>query len=78
MFVLKATATTTTLPRDISSHVTKVTLLSSYANFLLVMVPVSIVAGKLGWNPIAILTLNFIAIMPLAAIMSFTTKEISL
>ncbi|EEU38570.1 uncharacterized protein NECHADRAFT_55186 [Fusarium vanettenii 77-13-4] len=60
-----------------SWHITKVTLLSSYVNFLLVMVPVGIAAGKLGWNPIAVFTINFIAIMPLAAVMSFATEEIS-
>ncbi|KAM6514132.1 Vacuolar calcium ion transporter [Fusarium falciforme] len=61
-----------------SWHITKVTLLSSYVNFLLVMVPVGITTGKLGWNPIAVFTINFIAIMPLAAVMSFATEEISL
>ncbi|KAI8710512.1 Vacuolar calcium ion transporter [Fusarium sp. LHS14.1] len=61
-----------------SWHVTKVTLLSSYVNFLLVMVPVGIVAGEQGWNPIAVSTINFFAIIPLAAVMSFATEEISL
>ncbi|KAI8649815.1 Vacuolar calcium ion transporter [Fusarium keratoplasticum] len=61
-----------------SWQVTKVTLLSSYVNFLLVMVPVGIVAGKLDWNPIAVFTINFIAIIPLAAVISFATEEISL
>ncbi|KAL6352335.1 hypothetical protein LRP88_14382 [Fusarium phalaenopsidis] len=61
-----------------SWHVTKVTLLSSYVNFLLVMVPVGIVAGEQGWNPIAVFTINFFAIIPLAAVMSFSTEEISL
>ncbi|RSL76811.1 hypothetical protein CDV31_017359, partial [Fusarium ambrosium] len=56
-----------------SWHVTKVDLLSSYVNFLLVIVPVGVVAGKLGWNPIAVFT-----IIPLAAVMSFATEEISL
>ncbi|RMJ03267.1 hypothetical protein CDV36_015206 [Fusarium kuroshium] len=61
-----------------SWHVTKVNLLSSYVNFLLVIVPVGVVAGKLGWNPIAVFTINFFAIIPLAAVMSFATEEISL
>jgi Ca2+:H+ antiporter len=42
------------------------------------MVPVGIVAGKLDWNPIAVFTINFIAIIPLAAVISFATEEISL
>ena len=53
-------------------------LIPGYVNFLLVMVPVGITTGKLGWNPIAVFTINFIAIMPLAAVMSFATEEISL
>ena len=53
-------------------------LILGYVNVLLVMVPVGIVAGKLGWNPIAVFTINFIAIIPLAAVISFATEEISL
>jgi len=59
-------------------HVTKVTLLSSYVNFLLPTVPVGIIAGLLGWNPTAVFTINFLAIIPLAAILSFATEEISM
>ncbi|KAL7784953.1 Ca2+ transporter [Trichoderma ceciliae] len=59
-------------------HVTKVTMLSNYVNFLLVMVPIGIVAGHLGWNPTAVFTINFFAIIPLAAVLSFATEEISL
>ncbi len=46
-------------------------------NFLLVTVPVAILAGVLGWNATAVFTLNFFAIIPLAAILSFATEEIS-
>ncbi|KAH7175577.1 Sodium/calcium exchanger protein-domain-containing protein [Dactylonectria macrodidyma] len=59
-------------------HVTKITLLSNYVNFLLIMVPIGIVAGKLGWSPTAVFTLNFFAIIPLAAVLSFATEEISI
>ncbi|KAL6897011.1 Ca2+ transporter [Trichoderma evansii] len=61
-----------------SWHVTKVTLLSNYINFLLIMVPIGIVAGRLGWNSTAVFTINFFAIIPLAAVLSFATEEISL
>ncbi|KAL6351806.1 hypothetical protein LRP88_14899 [Fusarium phalaenopsidis] len=57
-------------------HAIKVTLFSSYANFLLVMVPIGIVAGKLSWN--SSFPLNFVAIIPLAGVMSFAAKQISL
>lgn len=51
---------------------------TDYVNFLLVMVPVGIVAGAGHWNPTAVFTINFFAIIPLAAVLSFATEEISL
>ncbi|KAF6513053.1 hypothetical protein HZS61_007311 [Fusarium oxysporum f. sp. conglutinans] len=60
-----------------SKH-TPVTLLSNSVNVLLVMVPLGIIAGKLGWSPTAIFTINFFAIIPLAAVLSFATEEISM
>lgn len=59
-------------------HATKVTLYSSYVNVLLVFVPLGIIAGALGWDPMAVFILNFFAIVPLAAVLSFATEEISL
>ncbi|PHH75544.1 hypothetical protein CDD80_2299 [Ophiocordyceps camponoti-rufipedis] len=59
-------------------HVTKVTLLSNYVNFLLVFVPLGIVAGACHWSPTAVFTINFFAIIPLAAVLSFATEEISI
>ena len=49
-----------------------------YVNFLLVTVPIGIAAGMLGWNPTAVFVINFFAIIPLAAVLSFATEEISL
>lgn len=46
-------------------------------NFLLPTVPIGIIAGLMGWNSTAIFTINFLAIIPLAAILSFATEEIS-
>ncbi|RDA93864.1 hypothetical protein CP533_4520 [Ophiocordyceps camponoti-saundersi (nom. inval.)] len=59
-------------------HVTKVTLLSNYVNFLLVFVPLGIIAGACKWNSTAVFTINFFAIIPLAAVLSFATEEISI
>jgi len=59
-------------------HVTKVTLFSNYVNILLVFVPLGIVAGAMGWNPTTVFILNFFAIVPLAAVLSFATEEISM
>lgn len=58
--------------------VTKVTLLSNYVNVLLVFVPLGIISGKMGWNPTTTFILNFFAIVPLAAVLSFATEEISI
>ncbi|PHH84696.1 hypothetical protein CDD83_1538 [Cordyceps sp. RAO-2017] len=59
-------------------HVTKVTILSNYVNFLLVTVPIGIAAGAFHWSPTAVFTINFFAIIPLAAVLSFATEEISM
>ncbi|KAF6524733.1 hypothetical protein HZS61_010528 [Fusarium oxysporum f. sp. conglutinans] len=59
-------------------HVTKVTLMSNYVNVLLPFVPLGIIAGMLSWSAAAVFSLNFIAIIPLAAVLSFATEEISI
>ncbi|KAI1422490.1 calcium/proton exchanger [Xylaria sp. FL1777] len=58
-------------------HITKATLLSSPVNILLFAVPIGIVAGKAHWDPIAVFVINFFAIIPLAAVLSFATEQIS-
>ncbi|KAI3320281.1 Calcium/proton exchanger [Xylariaceae sp. AK1471] len=58
-------------------HITKATLLSSPVNILLFAVPIGIIAGKTHWDPIAVFTINFFAIIPLAAVLSFATEQIS-
>ncbi|OBT77735.1 hypothetical protein VF21_03797 [Pseudogymnoascus sp. 05NY08] len=58
--------------------ITKITLLSNYVNVLLVFVPLGIFAGMSGWDPVTVFALNFFAIMPLAAVLSFATEEISM
>ncbi|KAI8963202.1 Calcium/proton exchanger [Daldinia sp. FL1419] len=58
-------------------HITKTTLLSSPVNVLLVTVPIGIIAGQSGWDPVAVFVINFFAIIPLAAVLSFATEEIS-
>jgi Ca2+:H+ antiporter len=58
--------------------ITKITLLSNYVNILLIFVPLGIIAGAMGWNPTTVFALNFFAIIPLAAVLSFATEEISI
>lgn len=56
-------------------HLTYATLVNNYVNLLLVFVPLGIVSGSLGWNPAATFVLNFLAIIPLASLLSFATEE---
>ncbi|KAK4043162.1 Sodium/calcium exchanger protein-domain-containing protein [Parachaetomium inaequale] len=58
-------------------NVTKITLFSSWINLLLVFVPLGIVAGEREWGAPWVFTLNFLAIIPLAAVLSFATEEIA-
>ncbi|KAF2110581.1 Sodium/calcium exchanger protein-domain-containing protein [Lophiotrema nucula] len=58
-------------------EVTWKTLASNYVNVLLIVVPFGIIAGALKWNPTAVFVLNFVAIIPLAALLSFATEELS-
>ncbi|KAK0708225.1 calcium/proton exchanger [Lasiosphaeris hirsuta] len=58
-------------------NIFKVTLLSSWINLLLVFVPLGIVAGIQEWGATWVFTLNFFAIIPLAAVLSFATEEIA-
>ncbi len=51
---------------------------NSWINILLVAVPVGIIVNYLHVTPIAIFTINFVAIIPLAAILSYATEEIAL
>ncbi|KAL2161998.1 hypothetical protein VTH06DRAFT_7783 [Thermothelomyces fergusii] len=58
-------------------NVAKITLFSSWINLLLIFVPLGIVAGRLKWDAPWVFTLNFLAIIPLAAVLSFATEEIA-
>lgn len=58
-------------------HLTWETLASNYVNVLLVFVPVGIVLGALDMDPTAVFIVNFFAIVPLAALLSFATEELS-
>lgn len=60
-----------------TARVTYKVLASNYVNVLLVFVPLGIIAGAVGWSPTAVFVLNFLAIIPLAALLSFATEELS-
>lgn len=55
----------------------KLTLLSSPVNYLLVFVPLGLLAGIMEWSPNAIFWINFCAIVPLALILAFATEELA-
>ena len=54
------------------------TIFNSWINLLLVFVPVGIALRYAHINPVAIFIVNFIAIIPLAAMLSYATEEIAL
>jgi Ca2+:H+ antiporter len=56
----------------------RATVLNSWINVLLVAAPVGIALYAVDANPIAVFVVNFIAIIPLAAMLSFATEEIAL
>ncbi|KAI9654613.1 MAG: hypothetical protein M1829_000899 [Trizodia sp. TS-e1964] len=58
-------------------HTVKATLNCSKANVLLLFIPLSIMGTARGWNPVAILTLSFFAMFPLAELLSWSTEQLS-
>ena len=52
-------------------------LFSGYINILLIFLPFAIISGAMNWSPNIIFITNFFAMMPLAALMSFSTEELS-
>lgn len=58
-------------------HTTWLVLESNYVNVLLVFVPLGIISANVGWSPTVTFVLNFLAIVPLAALLSFATEELS-
>ena len=56
----------------------KATILNSYINILFVFIPVGIAMHFVKVSPVVIFVMNFIAIIPLAAMLSYATEEIAL
>lgn len=54
------------------------TLLNSWINVLLIASPVGIAVYYAGVSPVAVFVINFIAIIPLAGMLSYATEEIAL
>ncbi|KAI9037327.1 hydrogen/calcium exchanger domain-containing protein [Aspergillus affinis] len=56
----------------------KATVLNSWINVLLLAAPAGIVLNYVNVDPVAVFVVNFIAIIPLAAMLSYATEEIAL
>jgi len=58
-------------------HITWLMLKSSPVNFLLIFVLLGIIGGALKLKASVVFVLNFLAIVPLAGLLSFATEELS-
>ncbi|OJJ47983.1 hypothetical protein ASPZODRAFT_141535 [Penicilliopsis zonata CBS 506.65] len=56
----------------------KATLFNSWVNVLLIAAPVGIALNYVDVPPVAVFVVNFIAIIPLAAMLSYATEEIAM
>ena len=56
----------------------RATILNSWINVLLVFAPIGIALNYVHIDPVGIFVINFIAIIPLAAMLSYATEEIAL
>ncbi|KAJ2845830.1 hypothetical protein GGI22_006428, partial [Coemansia erecta] len=52
--------------------------LSSWLNVLIIFVPLGYLAYFLNWPVVAVFVLNYLAIVPLSALMGFATEEVSI
>jgi len=55
----------------------KATLLYSPSNLLLPLVPLGIVAAEHHWSPASVFVLNFLAMFPLASMLTFSTEQLA-
>jgi Sodium/calcium exchanger protein len=49
----------------------------AYINVLLVFLPFAFLSGSLGWSSTTVFVTNFLALIPLASMLSFATDELS-
>ncbi|GAO18810.1 uncharacterized protein UV8b_05922 [Ustilaginoidea virens] len=62
---------------DEARHSLVAALTCSYFNVLLPCVPLGLLAGRWGWPPAVAFTLNFLAMLPLASILTFGTEQLA-
>jgi Ca2+:H+ antiporter len=71
---------TITRPLDVAKSgfaTLKMVLGESYTSYLLPFVFLGIIAGKQHWDDSLVFLLNFLAILPLASLLSFATEELA-
>jgi Ca2+:H+ antiporter len=56
---------------------TNAVLFHSYVNILLVFVPIGLLTGYFEQGPVTVFATNFLAIIPLAALLAFATEELA-
>ena len=52
-------------------------LFSTYVNVLLIFLPFAILSDAFNWSSAVVFAMNFLALIPLALLLSFTTKELT-
>ncbi|KAL4896216.1 sodium/calcium transporter [Aspergillus ambiguus] len=67
-----------TQPKFTVGNQIKATIFNSWINVLILAAPVGIALNYVDVNPVAVFVVNFIAIIPLAAMLSYATEEIAL
>jgi Ca2+:H+ antiporter len=55
----------------------RIILFSTHINVLLVFVPFAVLSDFLNWSSAVIFAMNFLALIPLALLLSFATKELT-
>jgi Ca2+/H+ antiporter len=65
------------LPSRETYHEVRAAYRTSLVNLFLILVPIAIAAGGLGWSPVAVFWLNFLAIIPLAPLIWLSVVELS-
>jgi hypothetical protein len=58
-------------------HTIKATIYCSKANLLLVFIPLSVIATAQNWHPVAVFAISFLAIFPLAELLSWSTEQLA-
>lgn len=62
---------------NIYQHVRRALAFGIYSNLLLIFLPLGIVGGLLHWHALLVFILNFLAVIPLSALLSYSSEKLS-